>query len=39
MLTNGEKTPKEQMLEILDGMTAGTWKKDASHLRDLISAL
>jgi len=39
LLTNGSKTPKEQMLEILDATTAKTWKKDAARLRKLIAAI
>jgi integrase len=39
LLTNGSKTPKEQMLEILDATTAKTWKNDAARLRKLIAAI
>ena len=39
LLTNGNKTPKEQILEILDVTTAKTWKKDAARLRKLIAAI
>jgi integrase len=39
LLTNGSKTPKDQMLEILDGTTAKAWKKDAARLRALVAAL
>ena len=39
LLTNGHKAPKDQMLEILDGTTAKTWKKDAARLRALVAAL
>jgi hypothetical protein len=39
LLTNGSKTPKEQMLEILDGTTAKAWKKDAARLRALVAYL
>ena len=39
LLTNGQKTPKEQMLAILDRTTAKTWKKDACRLRALAAAV
>ncbi len=39
LLTNGSKTPKEEMLEILDRSTAKAWKKDANRLRKLVAAL
>lgn len=39
LLTDGAKTPKEQMLEILDGITAKSWMKDAGRLRALIASL
>ncbi|MFH1968966.1 MAG: site-specific integrase, partial [Verrucomicrobiota bacterium] len=39
LLTNGQKTPKDQMLTILDRTTAKTWKKDAGRLRQLAAAL
>ena len=39
LLTNGAKTPKEQMLEILEATTAKTWKNDAARLRSLVAAL
>lgn len=39
LLTNGSKTPKEQMLEILEKTTAKTWKKDVTQLKDLVNAL
>jgi len=32
LLTNGSKTPKDQVLETLDGTSAKTWKKDATRL-------
>ena len=37
LLTNGSKTPKDQMLEILDGTTAETWKADVLRLKELLS--
>jgi integrase len=39
LLTNGQKTPKEQMLEILDRTTAKTWQKDAKRFRELVMVL
>jgi len=49
LLTNGHppahcsgaagKTPKEQMLAILDRTTTKTWKKDAGRLRQLAAAV
>jgi len=39
LLTNGQKTPKERMLKILDSTTAKTWEKDAKRLRELADAL
>jgi len=39
MLTNGEKTPKEQVLEILDGITAKTWKKDVERVVILVKGM
>jgi integrase len=39
LLTSGAKTPRDQMLEILDGTTAKTWERDAARLRELVAAL
>ena len=39
LLTNGQKTPKEEMLSILDQTAAKTWQKDAKRLRELVIAL
>jgi len=39
LLTNGSKTPKEQMLEILEATKAKTWKKDTERLRALVAEL
>ena len=39
LLTNGHKIPKEQMLEILEGISAKTWRKDTKHLRELVASL
>ncbi|MGO8929780.1 MAG: hypothetical protein ACLQU3_23180 [Limisphaerales bacterium] len=32
LLTNGLKSPKDEMKEILDGMTAKNWKKGKARL-------
>ncbi|MFA6563500.1 MAG: tyrosine-type recombinase/integrase [Verrucomicrobiia bacterium] len=39
LLTNGQKAPKDQMLEILSRTTAKTWQKDSERLRKLVAAL
>ena len=39
LLTNVQKAPKEQMLEILDRTTTKTWQKDSEMLRKLAAAL
>jgi integrase len=39
LLTSGAKTPKEQMIEILDHTTVKKWKKDTEKLRKLVSEL
>ena len=39
LLTNGHKSPKEEMLAILDRTTAKTWQKDAKRLRELFGTL
>lgn len=39
LLTNGQKSPKEEMQEILTGMTAKTLKKDKARLEKTIAAL
>lgn len=39
LLTNGHKTPKEEMLEILDRISAKTPQKDAKRLRELAMML
>jgi len=39
LLTNGQKTPKEQMLSILERTTLKTWQKDAKRIRELVAAL
>ena len=39
LLTNGQKSPKDEMREILTGSTVKTWKKDKSRLEELLVAL
>ncbi len=39
LLTNGNKTPKEEMLAILDRTKTKTWQKDVKRLRELVTAL
>lgn len=39
LLTNGSKTPKDQMLEILDKTTVKSWERDMVRLRALVTAL
>ena len=39
LLTNGSKSPKDEMLAILDSTAAKTWKQDAARLRELVAAL
>lgn len=39
LLTDGHKTPKDQMLEIIDRTTAKTWQKNIRRLRELVAAL
>lgn len=39
LLTNGQKSPKEQMLKILDRTMAKSWQRDVTYLRGLIEAL
>jgi len=36
LLTNGQKSPKEEMREILEAMTAKTWKRDQQRLLELV---
>ena len=37
LLTNSTKTPKEEMLAILDRTTAKTWQKDTKRLREMLT--
>jgi len=39
LLTNGQKTPREEMLAILAQTTVKTWCKDAKRLQELVTAL
>lgn len=39
LLTNGHKTPKDQILEILDRSSPKTWPKDRQRLRDIATSL
>jgi hypothetical protein len=39
LLTNGQKSPKEQMKIIVAGITAKTWKSDKARLKKIIEAL
>ncbi|MCX6996617.1 MAG: tyrosine-type recombinase/integrase [Kiritimatiellaeota bacterium] len=39
MLSDGSKSPKDEVLEILEGMTARTWKKNVARVRELVAAL
>lgn len=39
LLTNGQKTSQDQMIEILDGITVRTWKVDVARLRALVGAM
>ena len=39
LLTNGQKSPKDEMREILARMTVKTWKKDKVRMKELMAAL
>ena len=39
LLTNGQKSPRDEMREILARMTAKTWKKDKARMKELMAAL
>ena len=39
LLTNGQKTPRDEMREILAGATAKTWKSDKAQMEKLLAAL
>ena len=38
LLTNGQKAPKDEMREIVEVMTAKTWKRDQKRLLELLKA-
>ncbi len=39
LLTNGQKSPKDEMRDILDSMTAKNWKKGKARLVALLGKL
>jgi hypothetical protein len=39
LLTNGQKSPRDEMREILARMTVKTWKKDKTRMKELMAAL
>jgi integrase len=39
LLTNGQKSPRDEMREILNGTTVKTWKKDKARMETLLAAL
>jgi integrase len=39
LLTNGQKSPRDEMREILAKMTVKTWKKDKARMKELMVAL
>ena len=39
LLTNGKKSPRDEMREILARMTVKTWKKDKARMKELMTAL
>jgi integrase len=39
LLMNGQKSPKDEMREILAGTSLKTWKKDKARMEELIAAL
>ena len=39
LLMNGQKPPKDELREILEQMTAKTWKRDKERLLDLVRAM
>lgn len=38
LLTNGQKSPKDEMREIVEAMTAKTWKRDQKRVLELMKA-
>src|ERR1017187_6394744 len=39
LLTNGQKSPKDEMKEVLARMTKKTWKKDKARMEKLMAGL
>ncbi len=39
LLTNGQKSPKDELLDILAGMTVKSWKKDKMRMEEIMVAL
>jgi hypothetical protein len=39
LLTNGQKSPRDEMREILAGMTAKTWNNDKVRMEKLMAVL
>jgi hypothetical protein len=39
LLTNGQKSPKDKMREILAGMNSRTWKADKARLEEIMAGL
>ena len=39
LLTNGQKSPKEEMVEIIKKMTAKTWKKSKTRLEEIVKKI
>jgi integrase len=39
LLTNGQKSPRDEMREILARMTVKTWKRDKARMTELMAAL
>jgi len=39
LLTNGQKSPKEEIVELLNKMTVKTWKKSKARLKKLMESL
>jgi hypothetical protein len=39
LLTNGQKSPKDELLEILAKTTVKTWKKNKARMKKLLATL
>jgi len=39
LLTNGQKSPKDDLREIVEGMTAKTWKRDKARMMELMGKM